>query len=292
MASPAMTYIPPPHPIPSAPSAPPSDVHERARTEGVRVLDYRCREAAADGPTVDCYQQLSIVVVREGAFCYADHGYTRVLEPGAVVLGCAGDDYHCTHTYGCGDRGTIFQFSDATVARLQEDLERRTLPRAAVFAQAPRFEALAAVALARHAAAPLALEEAAYGLAASVIGALDGSAVEVPPSWRPADRDRAHAGAALIERRFAEALDLHTIAAEVATSPFHFLRLFRQELGLTPHQYLVRTRIRQAVRLLTDTDRPVTTVALDVGFGDLTNFIRTFRAHVGATPSAYRRRMA
>jgi AraC-like DNA-binding protein len=287
-----MTYIPSPDPTRSAPRATPSDVHELARTEGVRALDYRCREAAAVGPTSDRYHQLSIVVVRDGAFCYADHGYTRVLEPGAVVLGCAGDDYRCTHTYGCGDRGTVFQFSDEAVDQLQADLAGRAMLRAAVFAQAPRLEALAAVALARVATAPLALEEAAYGLASSVIGALDGSAVEVPPSWRRADRDRAHAGAELMERRFAEALDLHTIATEVASSPFHFLRIFRQEIGLTPHQYLVRTRLRHAVRLLAETDRPVTAIALDVGFADLSNFIRTFRAHVGDTPSAYRRRFA
>jgi AraC-like DNA-binding protein len=138
----------------------------------------------------------------------------------------------------------------------------------------------------------MALDEAAYGLAASVLGALDGSAVEVPPTLRRADRERAHAAAQLIERRFDEALDLHTLAAEVATSPFHFLRSFRQELGLTPHQYLVRTRLRHAVRQLATTDRPVTAIALAVGFGDLTNFIRTFRAHVGETPSTFRRRLA
>lgn len=282
-----MTYIPP---VDLAPSPAPPDVQELARTEGVRVLDYACQADAAAGPTSDEFRQLSIIVLEAGSFCYADHGYTRLLEPGAVVLGCPGDGYRCTHPYGCGDRGTIFQFSQAAVLQLQADLAGPARPRPAVFAQAPRQAA--AVARARRASAPLALEEAAYGLAASVLGALDGSAAEVPPSLRPADRDRAHAAAQLIERRFAEPLDLHTLAAEVATSPFHFLRAFRQELGLTPHQYLLRTRLRQAAWQLAATDRSVTEIALAVGFGDLTNFIRTFRAHLGETPSAFRRRLA
>ncbi|MDB5100298.1 MAG: transcriptional regulator, AraC family [Cyanobacteria bacterium RYN_339] len=287
-----MTYIPS-----SEISAPlsgleTSDVQELARTEGVRVLDYTCRASAASAPTADHFRQLSIIVVRDGAFCYSDHGYTRLLEPGAVVLGCSGESYHCTHAYGCGDRGTVFQFTDGAVAQLQADLACRTRPRPAVFAQAPLREALVAAASARQATTALALDEAAYGLAASVLRALDGSAAMVPPSLRRADRDRAHAAAQLIERRFGEALDLHTLAAEVATSPFHFLRLFRQELGLTPHQYLVRTRLRHAIHQLASTNSPVTAIALAVGFGDLTNFIRTFRRHVGEPPSAFRRRLA
>jgi AraC-like DNA-binding protein len=274
-----MTYIP-------SLLAAPTDVQEPAPPVGVHVAHFACQQP---DQTSDRFRQLSIVVVEAGSFCYDDHGYTRLLEPGAVVLGCAGDAYGCSHPYGGGDRGTIFQFSDAALAQLQVDLGSRARPRPAVFAQAPGLAARAAVALARQAVSP---EEGAYGLAAGVLGALDGSATEVPPSLRPADRDRAHAAAQLIEERFAEALDLHALAAAVATSPFHFLRCFRQELGLTPHQYLLRTRLRHAVRLLATTDRPITEIALAVGFNDLANFIRTFRAHVGEPPSTYRRRLA
>jgi len=231
-------------------------------------------------------------VLGAGAFCYADHGYTRLLEPGAVVLGCPGDAYRCTHPFGCADRGTIIQLSDQALQQLQADLPGRARPRPAVFAQAPRLAALTTVARARQAGSTLALEEVAYALAAGVLGGLDGSAAEVPPSLRPADRDRAHAAAELIERRYAETLDLDTLAAAVATSPFHFLRAFRQELGLTPHQYLLRTRLRHAVHQLAGTDLPITEIALAVGFNDLSNFIRTFRAHVGETPSSFRQRIA
>jgi AraC-like DNA-binding protein len=60
-------------------------------------------------------------------------------------------------------------------------------------------------------------------------------------------------------------------------------------LGVTPHQYLLRSRLRHAARLLADDDRPVTQIALDVGFADLSNFVRTFHRAAGVPPRAFRR---
>ena len=71
-------------------------------------------------------------------------------------------------------------------------------------------------------------------------------------------------------------------------SPFHFLRLFSDVLGVTPHQYLVRSRLRHAARRLADDESPITDFAYDVGFGDLSNFVRTFHRAAGATPLRFR----
>ena len=71
-------------------------------------------------------------------------------------------------------------------------------------------------------------------------------------------------------------------------SPYHFLRLFSRVLGVTPHQYLVRSRLRHAARLLADDSRPITEVAFEVGFGDLSNFVRTFRRAAGVSPRRFR----
>ena len=69
-------------------------------------------------------------------------------------------------------------------------------------------------------------------------------------------------------------IELEDAAAQAGVSPFHFLRLFSSVLGVTPHQYLVRSRLRHAARLLAEDNRDVTDIAYDVGFGDLSNFDR------------------
>ncbi len=84
-------------------------------------------------------------------------------------------------------------------------------------------------------------------------------------------------------------IDLESAAREAGLGAFHFLRLFASVLGVTPHQYLVRSRLRHAARLLAEDGRSITDVALDVGFGDLSNFVRTFHRAAGLSPRSFRR---
>ena len=86
-----------------------------------------------------------------------------------------------------------------------------------------------------------------------------------------------------------EPIDLERAAKEFGSSPFHFLRLFSGVLGVTPHQYLVRSRLRHAARLLAGDSRSITEVAFDVGFGDLSNFVRTFHRAAGVSPRVFRK---
>jgi transcriptional regulator GlxA family with amidase domain len=95
-----------------------------------------------------------------------------------------------------------------------------------------------------------------------------------------------------MDRCYADALDVEWLARSVALSRAHFIRSFRAAFGETPHRYLQRRRIERAMALLRETDRPVTEVALEVGFQSLGTFSRTFHEVVGESPRAYRRRAA
>ena len=67
-------------------------------------------------------------------------------------------------------------------------------------------------------------------------------------------------------------------------SPYHFLRTFRRVVGMTPHQFILRTRLDDAAVQLRRSSRPVLDIALDAGFADLSTFNRRFRAIMGVTP--------
>src|SRR5262249_18015533 len=110
-----------------------------------------------------------------------------------------------------------------------------------------------------------------------------------PDGAQPRDRRRAVEAALFLDANAHEPLDLETTAREAGLSPFHFLRMFSRTIGVTPHQYLVRARLRRAARLLADRDRAITDVALDVGFGDLSNFVRTFHRAAGVSPRGFRK---
>jgi transcriptional regulator GlxA family with amidase domain len=92
----------------------------------------------------------------------------------------------------------------------------------------------------------------------------------------------------MMDRAYAEPLDVRAVAAVACLSEAHFIRSFCACFGETPHRYLQRRRVERAMFLLRETDRSVSNVCYDVGFTSLGTFSRTFRAIVGETPSKYR----
>jgi len=82
---------------------------------------------------------------------------------------------------------------------------------------------------------------------------------------------------------------LHQLATDAGLSPFHYLRTFQQLTGVTPHQFVLRARLREAATRLAQDRAKVIDIALDSGFGDISNFNRAFRAEFGVAPEGYRR---
>jgi AraC family transcriptional regulator len=134
--------------------------------------------------------------------------------------------------------------------------------------------------------APAALEEVAFELA--------GAVVEVAGRLRrePAAPASHHARVAGLLRQWNPLADgpdtVAELAASTGLSPYHFLRTFKRVTGVTPHQWLLRARLREAARRLAASRAPVTDIAFDVGFEDLSNFMRSFRAEFGMSPRRYR----
>jgi AraC-like DNA-binding protein len=94
----------------------------------------------------------------------------------------------------------------------------------------------------------------------------------------------------LIDRDYAQPLDVPALARAAHASTAHFSRSFKRTFGESPHQYLLRRRIERAKELLRGTNRSVTEISLDVGFRSLGSFSSGFRALVGESPSDYARR--
>ena len=90
------------------------------------------------------------------------------------------------------------------------------------------------------------------------------------------------------ERHYAEPLSVPQLAALMFLSAGHFSEVFAREVGVTPTAYVRRLRLERAQTLLRDGDRTATDIAHQVGFGDLAQLSRAFRAEFGSSPSEYR----
>ena len=83
-------------------------------------------------------------------------------------------------------------------------------------------------------------------------------------------------------------IKLANLAQLVDISQFHFGRLFKQSLGLSPHKYLLQQRVERAKQLLKQTDQSIADIALDCGFNSHSHLSGQFRRLTGMTPRAYR----
>ena len=91
-----------------------------------------------------------------------------------------------------------------------------------------------------------------------------------------------------IESTLATQLRVSELAATANMSESHFRRSFKQCFGCSPQEFILQQRLRQAARLLVDTDSSVSEISNDCGFADQSNFSRQFGRFFGETPRAYR----
>ncbi len=92
-----------------------------------------------------------------------------------------------------------------------------------------------------------------------------------------------------IEENLSEDISLSKLADIASLSKYHFCRVFKARVGLSPMKYLCQRRLEKAKELLQKMDLPVAAVAAEVGFNDIGNFVKKFKAYTGITPSGYKK---
>ncbi|HWI38415.1 MAG TPA: AraC family transcriptional regulator [Burkholderiales bacterium] len=241
--------------------------------ESLSVYRFVCEAGPADRPFTEMHRRHSLSFVRRGSFGCRTLGRTHELVAGAVMVGTPGREYMATHEHhGCGDECLSVKFSPALAESLGDAVWRL-----ACIPPLPDLMVLGSR-----------IDEAALAFAAKCAAAAADERAVRPISAK--DRRRAVEAALWLEAHAADDVSLEDAARAAGLSPFHFLRVFSAVVGATPHQYLVRLRLARAARLLAEEERPVTDVALDCGFADLSNFVRTFRRAAGVSPREFRKR--
>lgn len=92
-----------------------------------------------------------------------------------------------------------------------------------------------------------------------------------------------------LRTRYADEITLDELSAVAGFSRKYFCKFFKDMTGTTPFQYLTTYRIEKAARKLLITKLPVTQIAFDCGFNDLSYFIKTFKQLKGVSPNKYRK---
>ena len=274
-----------------------------AHDQGWSVADMICTSGPQDRPFEEQNPNFAIAIVAAGSFQYRASGHRptaggELMMPGSLLLSNAEQYFECGHEHGAGDRCLSFTYAPDYFERMAADAG---LPGGRAAFRRLRLPPLRTLApLVARACAGLAApmpvqmdfpwEELSLQLAARALELASDIARDenqAPPSALA----RVTRSVRMIERRGAEAdIRLSSLAREAGLSPYHFLRTFERLTGLTPHQYVLRARLREAAARLAAEPGKVLDVAFDCGFSDVSNFNRAFRTEFGVSPRAFRRR--
>jgi AraC-like DNA-binding protein len=261
-----------------------------ASGSGWRVADVICDCGPHDRPFEEQHDGACVAAVTGGTFQYRSTHGSAVFAPGSLLLGNDRHCFECGHDHGAGDRCLSFRF---TAEYLQDVVAAVPGARRLAFAvpRLPPLPALlplvAAAEAARDNGDAAEFEEIALRLAGAVSAVLvEGERHSRAPTRH--DEKRITAALRRIETQAHEPLSLTDLAATAAMSPYHFLRTFRAVIGMTPHQFILRTRMHRAAVRLRRTDDGIAAIAFDAGFNDLSTFNRRFRRIMTQSPSAYR----
>jgi AraC-like DNA-binding protein len=264
------------------------------------VVDYRCAARRGDPAFLEHHTAYSIAYVRSGSFGYRTGGRSYELVAGSLLIGRPDNEYRCTHDHAHGDRCLSFQLGPALIDAIGQRSPLWQLGCVPPLAELVVLGELGQAAL--DGRSDVGLDEVGLWLAArfaelapgrtGLSSGSSGAPASPAPFGSPRiaarDRGRAVQVALWIDEHAHEPIDLDTAARQAGLSEFHFLRVFTRVLGVTPKQYLIRSRLRRAARLLAEDALPITDIAFDVGFGDLSNFVRTFHRAAGVSPRRFR----
>lgn len=89
--------------------------------------------------------------------------------------------------------------------------------------------------------------------------------------------------------RFKHPIDVADMAAQTPYSRFHFSRLFKEEVGHSPKEYILKLRLQHAISLLENPELNIKQISLASGFNDLNYFCRVFKKRLGKSPGSIRK---
>lgn len=264
--------------------------------DGWHVADVVCTCGPQDRPFEEQHAHATVAVVVAGSFQYrasstSHRAGQNLMSPGSLLLGNAGQCFECGHEHALGDRCLSFRYARDYFEQLAADVGmacgERNFPvhRLPPLRPLSRAVARACAGLLRGAGTPW--EELSVQIAADTLALANGRLQSVS-SMPPSALARITRAVRKIDQHAEDELSLGSLAQESGLSPYHFLRTFQQVTGVTPHQYVRRARLRRAAVRLESEPEKVLDIALDCGFGDVSNFNRAFRTEFGVSPRSYR----
>lgn len=240
------------------------------RQYDTKLVHHQIKKRISEAYELGIYLDGTGTVNIQGTEHPISRGGIRFTKPGTLL--CSTPDYRCITVYfDFGEENTLYR------NQILDNIPSYISTNGDLLDQ---FEALLKAHLSTQPTAPLQQNAILLSLLASLYEAL-----------YTADKycNAVRLCLEYMQQHFRENITLETLALITGYSRLHVLRLFKQELGQTPHQWLTAIRLEHAKKLLSDTNQNIDLIASSCGFSSVSHFKILFRQTTNCTPGIYRR---
>ena len=278
-----------------------ADIHILHKSEVYQVNDFKCHCDRCSVSQPEYSRSLFISFVRKGFFEYQTFRRNDELHVGRMLISKPGYEHTARHIDSQPDMTTSFEFT-TDFFRIIKD---QYAPRAGWFLNNNDIHSLmlngnAQLDLLHHRifqilasgeASGLQIDELVMELVEIVMTLISGSPAEINPITDSLKRFHLvtiENARDYILGHFNENISLHQLAQHCHVSPFHFSRIFKSIMNISPHQYLAEIRLNHAKVLLTTTEQPITDIAFACGYNSLEHFTTAYRRKFNTNPGRHR----
>jgi AraC-like DNA-binding protein len=280
-----------------------ADVHILYQSDFYEITDFKCLCTVCSVTKPEYNNSLCVSFIRKGFFEYRVFNGNHEAHIGRILVSMPGYEHTTRHIDNQPDASTVFEFKRSFFETLKEHYKscawflknndiHSILLNCSTEADYMHQRILQCVQGKR--ASGLQIDEMVMELLDKIMSTL-GHKPDV--SSIPGTLIKYHLTTIEIARRyihqhFSENISLKQLAQHCHTSTFHFSRIFKTILSMSPHQYLLGIRLQHAKILLSTTSKPVSDIAFECGFNSLEHFATAYRQQFKISPTKHRKQLA
>lgn len=276
-----------------------ADVHILYQSDCYRITDFKCHCDVCSVSKPEYNESLCVSFIRKGFFGYQTFRRKDEVHAGRVLISKPGFEHIATHIDSQPDITTVFEFTEEFFKKIQEQYKqaqwflKNNDIHSLLLQSSPELDYLhsrIARKVVKERASSLQIDEMVIELLERVINILTNTK-EVPviaDSLKQFHLGTVENARTYILENFTQNISLQQLAKHCLVSPFHFSRIFKTIMNVSPHQYLTEVRLNHAKILLSTTAQSVTDIAFTCGFNSVEHFATAYRSRFHASPSKFR----
>ena len=276
-----------------------ADVHILHQSDYYRITDFKCHCDVCSVSKPEYNESLCLSFIRKGFFGYQTFRRKDEVHAGRVLISKPGFEHIATHIDSQPDITTVFEFTEEFFKNIQEQYKQAAWflknndIHSLLLQSSPELDYLhnrITRKVTNEKSSGLQIDEMVIELLERVINILTDTK-EIPviaDSLKQFHLTTVENARTYILENFTQNISLQQLAKHCLVSPFHFSRIFKTIMNVSPHQYLAEVRLNHAKVLLSTTNQSITDIAFTCGFNSVEHFATAYRYRFHTSPSKFR----